>query len=71
MSVALCPRLNCAGCLSGDAAHAAVPFYGQGANAAFEDCLVLSELWDEFKGDQNKVQQRPVYPALSRFICIS
>jgi kynurenine 3-monooxygenase len=29
--------------LVGDAAHAVVPFYGQGANAAFEDCTVLSE----------------------------
>ena len=30
--------------LIGDAAHACVPFYGQGMNAAFEDCLLLSEL---------------------------
>ncbi len=29
--------------LIGDACHAVVPFYGQGANAAFEDCLVLDE----------------------------
>jgi kynurenine 3-monooxygenase len=29
--------------LLGDAAHAIVPFYGQGANAAFEDCVVLDE----------------------------
>ena len=29
--------------LLGDAAHAVVPFYGQGANAAFEDCVVLGE----------------------------
>jgi len=27
--------------LAGDAAHAIVPFYGQGANAGFEDCLAL------------------------------
>ena len=30
-------------CIFGDAAHAIVPFYGQGMNAAFEDCLALSE----------------------------
>jgi kynurenine 3-monooxygenase len=29
--------------LLGDACHAVVPFYGQGANAAFEDCIVLDE----------------------------
>jgi len=27
----------------GDAAHAVVPFHGQGANCAFEDCVVLDE----------------------------
>lgn len=30
--------------LIGDAAHAMVPFYGQGMNAGFEDCLLLDEL---------------------------
>jgi len=30
--------------LMGDAAHATVPFYGQGMNAGFEDCTVLSDL---------------------------
>jgi kynurenine 3-monooxygenase len=29
--------------LMGDAAHATVPFYGQGMNAGFEDCSVM---WD-------------------------
>ena len=32
--------------LLGDAAHAIVPFHGQGMNAAFEDCLVLDSLLD-------------------------
>ncbi len=30
--------------LLGDAAHAIVPFHGQGMNAAFEDCLAFDEL---------------------------
>eukprot|EP01108_Squamamoeba_japonica_P003176 TRINITY_DN2612_c0_g1_i1.p2 TRINITY_DN2612_c0_g1~~TRINITY_DN2612_c0_g1_i1.p2 ORF type:complete len:482 (-),score=267.20 TRINITY_DN2612_c0_g1_i1:37-1443(-) len=29
-------------CLLGDAAHAVVPFFGQGMNAAFEDCVALT-----------------------------
>ncbi len=37
--------------LLGDACHAVVPFYGQGANAAFEDCTVLMEAMAEFPGD--------------------
>lgn len=32
--------------LIGDAAHAVVPFYGQGMNAGFEDCMVLGRLID-------------------------
>jgi len=32
--------------LLGDAAHAIVPFHGQGMNAAFEDCWVLDSLLD-------------------------
>jgi kynurenine 3-monooxygenase len=32
--------------LLGDAAHAIVPFHGQGMNCAFEDCLRLAELSD-------------------------
>ncbi|XP_068877998.1 kynurenine 3-monooxygenase isoform X2 [Aphelocoma coerulescens] len=37
--------------LMGDAAHAVVPFYGQGMNAGFEDCLVFDELMDQFHND--------------------
>jgi kynurenine 3-monooxygenase len=33
--------------LIGDAAHAIVPFYGQGMNAGFEDCRILNELLDK------------------------
>jgi kynurenine 3-monooxygenase len=32
--------------LIGDAAHAIVPFFGQGMNCGFEDCAVLGELLD-------------------------
>lgn len=35
-------------CLLGDAAHAVVPFYGQGMNAAFEDVLELDACISEF-----------------------
>ncbi len=37
--------------LIGDAAHAIVPFYGQGMNAGFEDCTVLSALMDKYGND--------------------
>ncbi|KAK4881373.1 hypothetical protein RN001_004692 [Aquatica leii] len=33
--------------LIGDAAHAIVPFYGQGMNAGFEDCTIFNEILDE------------------------
>ena len=38
--------------LLGDAAHAVVPFYGQGMNAAFEDCVVLDECLAAFPSDR-------------------
>ncbi|PHR46989.1 MAG: kynurenine 3-monooxygenase [Fluviicola sp.] len=34
--------------LMGDAAHAVVPFYGQGMNSGFEDCSVFSEMFDQY-----------------------
>lgn len=33
--------------LMGDAAHATVPFYGQGMNAGFEDCTVMAQLMEK------------------------
>jgi len=40
--------------LLGDAAHAIVPFYGQGMNAGFEDCTILDAMLDEMGGDWSK-----------------
>jgi kynurenine 3-monooxygenase len=37
--------------LIGDAAHAIVPFFGQGMNAGFEDCSILSEIIDQYHDD--------------------
>jgi len=39
----------------GDAAHAIVPFHGQGMNCAFEDCLVLDRLLEQHDQDWGKV----------------
>jgi len=47
--------------LLGDAAHAIVPFFGQGANAAFEDCLSLSAALARYTGDCSRAF--PTYEA--------
>lgn len=41
--------------LMGDAAHATVPFYGQGMNAGFEDCTVLWGLMQKHNEDWDKI----------------
>lgn len=41
--------------LLGDAAHAIVPFFGQGMNCAFEDCTVFLELLDRYGPDWPKL----------------
>jgi kynurenine 3-monooxygenase len=41
-------------CLLGDAAHAVVPFYGQGMNAAFEDCVVLDECLEKCRDNRER-----------------
>ncbi len=50
--------------LMGDAAHATVPFYGQGMNGAFEDCTVMWELlqkhnedWDAIFAEYSEVRK--------------
>jgi kynurenine 3-monooxygenase len=41
--------------LLGDAAHAIVPFFGQGINCGFEDCTCLLELVDRHGADWQRV----------------
>ena len=41
--------------LIGDASHAIVPFFGQGMNSGFEDCTILSELFNTYGEDWGKV----------------
>lgn len=41
--------------LLGDAAHAIVPFFGQGINCGFEDCSYLVELLDQHGADWTRV----------------
>ncbi len=43
--------------LIGDAAHAIVPFYGQGMNCGFEDCVVLNSLIDKYDEDWSAILQ--------------
>ncbi len=44
--------------LIGDAAHAIVPFHGQGMNLAFEDCVVLDRILDASDAGWNEVFRR-------------
>jgi kynurenine 3-monooxygenase len=41
--------------LMGDAAHAIVPFYGQGMNASFEDVVVLDGLIEKYGDNWDKI----------------
>ncbi len=50
--------------LIGDAAHAIVPFFGQGMNCGFEDCSVLNSLMDKHKEDWSAIL--PEYQSLRK-----
>ena len=43
--------------LIGDAAHAVVPFHGQGMNCGFEDCSELNTLLDQYDDDWSQVMK--------------
>ncbi|GAB5464610.1 MAG: NAD(P)/FAD-dependent oxidoreductase [Candidatus Kapaibacteriales bacterium] len=47
--------------IMGDAAHAIVPFYGQGMNASFEDVYYFDQLMTKYSGDSEKA-----FPAFSK-----
>jgi kynurenine 3-monooxygenase len=57
--------------LIGDAAHAIVPFYGQGMNAGFEDIALLNTLMNIYKDDwetifqQYQMQRKPNADAIA------
>lgn len=44
--------------LIGDAAHAVVPFYGQGMNCGFEDCTVLADIMEAYNNDWDVMLNR-------------
>jgi kynurenine 3-monooxygenase len=57
--------------LLGDAAHAIVPFHGQGMNAAFEDCTVLDALVEDAPGwasvfERFETRRRPNTEAIAQ-----
>jgi kynurenine 3-monooxygenase len=57
--------------LIGDACHAILPFYGQGANAGFEDCHVLMQLLEQHEGcwrsalEEYQLQRKPNTDAIA------
>ncbi len=57
--------------LIGDAAHAIVPFYGQGMNCGFEDCRVFNDILDEcddnwnFALEKYQTQRKPDADAIA------
>lgn len=50
--------LNSRVVLMGDAAHAVVPFYGQGLNTGMEDCLIFDECLDKYTLNLHSAAQK-------------
>jgi kynurenine 3-monooxygenase len=48
-------HLDARALLVGDAAHGIVPFFGQGLNCGFEDCLVLDDLFERAADEQTEL----------------
>lgn len=73
MGTVHCPRwqVRDQALLLGDAAHAIVPFHGQGMNCAFEDCLILDQCIAKHGDDWSRVfaeferQRRPDAEAIA------
>ena len=55
VSIACYPWVRQRTVLIGDAAHAIVPFYGQGMNAGFEDCRIFNGLLDQYGDDWENI----------------
>ncbi len=55
VTVRTSPWVHGRACLIGDAAHAIVPFYGQGMNCGFEDCYILDSLIEQYEHDWDKI----------------
>lgn len=53
--------------LLGDAAHAIVPFYGQGMNCAFEDCVFLDDLIEQYYQEGNKNSWLDIFQKFNEF----
>jgi kynurenine 3-monooxygenase len=52
--------------LVGDAAHAIVPFHGQGMNCGFEDCAVLADMLAALPVDADGAAIAATFPAFER-----
>ncbi len=57
LATVYCDKWNYKGkaLIFGDAAHAIVPFFGQGMNASFQDCKVIDQMIEKYEGDWNEV----------------